>query len=79
MLDRVDNPTESLRNDFHRVRQTTLDLVSEIRAEDATVKSMPYVSPTKCHIAHDTWLFESFVLEPCVVPRFYDAYHNLFT
>ena len=78
MLDRVDNPTESLRNDFHRVRQTTLDLVSELRAEDATVQSMPDVSPTKWHLAHVTWFFERFVLEPCGVPRFNDEYHYLF-
>ena len=78
MLDSVDNPTESLRDRFQRVRQTTLDLVSELRREDATVQSMPDVSPTKWHLAHVTWFFERFVLEPCGVQRLDDEYHYLF-
>ena len=60
------------------MRKTTLDLVSELRAEDTTVQSMPDVSPTKWHLAHVTWFFERFVLGPCGVPRFDDEYHYLF-
>ena len=78
MPDRVDKPTESVRDDFQRVRKTTLDLVSELRAEDTTVQSMPDVSPTKWHLSHVTWFFERFVLGPCGVPRFDDEYHYLF-
>jgi ergothioneine biosynthesis protein EgtB len=78
MLDSVDNPTESLRDRFLRVRQATLDLVSELRDEDTVVQSMPDVSPTKWHLAHVTWFFERFVLEPCGVQRLDDEYHYLF-
>ena len=78
MLDSVDNPAESLRDYFPRVRATTLDLVSELRQEDTVVQSMPDVSPTKWHLAHVTWFFERFVLEPNGVPRLDDAYHYLF-
>ena len=78
MLDSVDNPAESLRDSFSRVRATTLDLVSELRQEDTVVQSMPDVSPTKWHLAHVTWFFERFVLEPSGVPRLDDAYHYLF-
>ena len=78
MLDIVDKPTESLTDYFQRVRETTLDLVSELQPEDTTVQSMPDVSPTKWHLAHVTWFFERFVLEPCGVPRLEDEYHYLF-
>lgn len=78
MLDTVDKPTESVRDRFQRVRRTTLDLVSELRAEDTTVQSMPDVSPTKWHLAHVTWFFERFVLEPSGVSRLDDRYHYLF-
>jgi hypothetical protein len=78
MLDSVDNPAESLRDYFLRVRATTLDLVSELREEDTVVQSMPDVSPTKWHLAHVTWFFERFVLEPRGVPRLDDEYHYLF-
>jgi ergothioneine biosynthesis protein EgtB len=39
---------------------------------------MPDVSPTKWHLAHVTWFFERFVVEPCGVARFNDEYHYLF-
>jgi len=69
---------ESLRQKFERVRATTLELVSELRPEDTVVQSMPDVSPTKWHLAHVTWFFERFVLEPCGVRRLDDKYHYLF-
>jgi ergothioneine biosynthesis protein EgtB len=41
---------------------------------------MPDVSPTKWHLAHVTWFFERFVLEPGLknYSRFDDNYHYLF-
>jgi ergothioneine biosynthesis protein EgtB len=78
MLDRVDIAAASLRDQYQRVRATTLELVRELRPEDTVVQSMPDVSPTKWHLAHVTWFFERFVLEPCGVPRLDEQYHFLF-
>ncbi len=69
---------ESLRDRYARIRATTLELVADLRPEDTVVQTMPDVSPTKWHLAHVTWFFERFVLEPCGVARISDEYHYLF-
>jgi len=43
-------------------RRLSLDLVQTLSAEDMTVQVMPDASPTKWHLAHVTWFFETFVL-----------------
>jgi len=53
----------ALANRYAEVRQTTLDLAEPLTAEDCQVQSMPDASPTKWHLAHITWFFETFVLE----------------
>ena len=78
MLDIVEKSPEVLRDQFERVRATTLSLVSDLQPEDTVVQSMPDVSPTKWHLAHVTWFFERFVLEPCGVQRYRDDFHYLF-
>lgn len=49
---------------FTEVRHHTLALVEGLSAEDCMVQSMPDASPVKWHLAHTTWFFETFVLEP---------------
>ena len=49
---------------YARVRAATLALCDGLEPEDTVVQSMPDVSPTKWHLAHTSWFFETFVLAP---------------
>ena len=54
------------RTDLHilyrDMRAATLALASPLSAEDQCVQSMPDASPTKWHLAHTSWFFETVVL-----------------
>jgi ergothioneine biosynthesis protein EgtB len=49
---------------YDEVRNRTLKLVATLTPDDQMIQSMPDASPTKWHLAHTTWFFETFVLTP---------------
>ena len=69
-----------LRRRYAAVRARTEALAAPLSAEDQQVQSMPDVSPTKWHLAHTTWFFETFLLIPFApgYERFDPAFDYLF-
>ncbi len=57
---------KTLQHRFLDVRETSLKITRPLSAEDQMLQSMPDASPTKWHLAHTTWFFETFILEPNV-------------
>src|SRR5271154_1362740 len=49
---------------YDAVRRLTENLCLPLVTEDFVVQSMPDVSPTKWHLAHTSWFFETFLLKP---------------
>jgi ergothioneine biosynthesis protein EgtB len=74
-----------LRDRFHQIRRFTDSLCVALEAEDCVVQSMPDVSPTKWHLAHTTWFFETFILKKFIpgyraeIPEYaylFNSYYN---
>jgi ergothioneine biosynthesis protein EgtB len=74
-----------LRDRFHQIRKFTDSLRAGLEPEDCVVQSMPDVSPTKWHLAHTTWFFETFILRKFVpgycaeIPEYaylFNSYYN---
>ena len=78
MLEIAEKSNGALIDQFEKTRSASLALISDLHPEDTVVQSMPDVSPTKWHLAHVTWFFERFVLEPSGVERYRDDFHYLF-
>ncbi len=54
----------ALQEKLFETRRLSLRLASPLSAEDMVVQAMDDASPTKWHLAHTTWFFETFVLAP---------------
>ena len=90
ILDHSMSPTLTSENvdllsRFQTVRGFSEQICDPLETEDFVVQSMPDVSPTRWHLAHTTWFFETFLLadvqpdyEP-VCPAFnylFNSYYN---
>jgi dimethylhistidine N-methyltransferase len=53
-----------LAEQYRKVRQESVARAAPLSPEDQLAQSMPDASPTKWHLAHTTWFFETFVLAP---------------
>ena len=49
---------------YRALRRATEALTRSLTPEDMGAQSMPDASPTKWHLAHTTWFFETFMLVP---------------
>jgi ergothioneine biosynthesis protein EgtB len=57
-----DTGKAAARRKFATIRGESEELASRLTPEDQSIQSMPDVSPTKWHLAHTTWFFETFIL-----------------
>ena len=70
----------SLQADYSTVRAFSETLALPLSPEDMTVQSMTDASPTKWHLAHTSWFFETFILkaQDAAYRPFDPAYEYLF-
>jgi ergothioneine biosynthesis protein EgtB len=70
---------------FREVRDFSERLCETLEPEDYVVQSIPDVSPTKWHLAHTSWFFETFILKVWMpsyrtaVPQYaflFNSYYN---
>ena len=61
---------------YNKIRSQTKLLAKKLTLDDQCVQSMPNASPTKWHLAHTTWFFETFILKIHV--KEYEEYNTDF-
>lgn len=76
-METIASGTSKAKLDRYRiVRQYSEQLVAPLSEADAQLQSMADVSPSKWHLAHTTWFFETFIL--CQYQPGYGRYNETF-
>ncbi|WP_159732859.1 ergothioneine biosynthesis protein EgtB [Methylosinus sp. Ce-a6] len=73
---RGEPPSETLRARLAATRALTLALSAPLGAEDMAAQAIEEASPTKWHLAHTSWFFETFVLTRFL--PFYELFDSAF-
>ena len=77
--------TSACHERYREVRAATEALCRPLQVEDYVLQAMPDVSPTRWHLAHVSWFFETFLLEAHLAgyrlfdPRYrvlFNSYYN---
>ncbi len=53
-----------MKKSYLAARDQTVNLAVPLSVEDQTIQTMQDVSPTKWHLAHTSWFFDTFILKP---------------
>ena len=56
-------PKSNLARRYQQVRRFSEEICKTLEPEDYVIQTMPEASPTKWHLAHTTWFFETFLLK----------------
>jgi ergothioneine biosynthesis protein EgtB len=70
-VETVPTSKSELEQRYRRVRRFSGKLCETLEPEDYVIQTMPETSPTKWHLAHTSWFFETFVLK-----QFLPEYHS---
>jgi ergothioneine biosynthesis protein EgtB len=62
---------------FTAVRDLTSMLCEPLSPEDCCIQSMPSASPTRWHLAHTSWFFETFLLKTDAAYRPFDDHYEV--
>jgi ergothioneine biosynthesis protein EgtB len=68
----IPSSRSELARRYNRVRNFSERICETLEPEDYVIQTMPEASPTKWHIAHTSWFFETFVLK-----KFIPGYYSL--